>query len=162
GRPTHLQDFLCVLCGGSLRPLRLKALDRKGREENRSLNKSEARKGRWTSPTGFRFRNQASSDIPPNDGLERIDQVKLQTVQVRFDLPNLYACCFYGVLKVRIQSAPTVPGKARHGVAAQLPQGIDTVLQDVSRGALVAFSKRGEHRVLLLPQPCITNLNVVL
>src|SRR5438876_9975395 len=92
----------------------------------------------WISD--FEIEDRAS-EILSNDRLiarlERVDQVKLQTVQVRLDLT--YACSFYGILQISVQSASVPPGKAGDGVAAQLPEGINAMLQNIGRCSLIAF-----------------------
>src|SRR5438093_12409445 len=94
----------------------------------------------WISD--FEIEDRAS-EILSNDRLiarlERVDQVKLQTVQVRLDLTHLYACSFYGILQIGVQSASVPPGKAGDGVAAQLPEGINAMLQNIGRCSLIAF-----------------------
>jgi len=66
------------------------------------------------------------------------------------------------VLQIGIENAATPIRKAGERVGTQLPQRVDAMLQEIGRGALVAFAEGGDVCVLLLPQPCLSDLNIVL
>src|SRR5712692_381510 len=53
--------------------------------------------------------------------LERVDQVELQPVKVRFRLARAYPGGLHGILQKGVQSASMPPSEAGHGVAARLP-----------------------------------------
>src|SRR5262249_31571355 len=93
-----------------------------------------------------------------------VDQVKLQAIQARFSLTrrHSYPGSYDGILKERIERAAVPPSKAGHGIGANLPECIETMLQDVRGRALIALIKRSEHRILLLACECIPELNIVL
>src|SRR6476659_7882069 len=93
-------------------------------------------------------------------GLERVNQVKLQPVQPGLHLSWLYSCSQGGVQKVAVEGAPMPPGESGYRVLPDLPQRINAMLQNVGRRSLIAFRKRCNHRILFLPQPCITKLQV--
>src|SRR5229473_6327948 len=106
---------------------------------------------------------------------EGINQVKLQAVEPRFLCTgprnqharsrcrgNLHPGSQSGVLEVRIQSAAVPPGERRSGTGSNPPQTVDTVLQNVGGSALIAFSPGRNHRVLLIAEPRVSDLNVAL
>ena len=97
--------------------------------------------------------------------LERINQIELKPVEVRFLLPGR-SDGFVGrrrvVFQFAVQRASMPPGEAGHGVWTQLPQSVHTVLQDVGWRALITFGERGQHRILFLAKPRITELHIVL
>src|SRR4029077_11186378 len=88
--------------------------------------------------------------------LERVDQVKLQPVQPGLHLSWFHSCSQGGVQKVAVERAPMPPGESGYRVLPDLPQRVNAMLQDVGRRALIAFRKRGNHRILFLPQPRVT------
>src|SRR5689334_428241 len=53
------------------------------------------------------------------------------------------------------------PGESCHRVRAELPQSINTVLEDIGGCALVAFCKGCNRCILFLSQPRISKLNVI-
>src|SRR6202451_1626889 len=103
-------------------------------------------------------------------GLERVDQVELQAVQVRLLLSG------FGngrkavvvveqssvVFQIRVENAPTPPGKAGEGVGTQLPQSVEAVLQNVGGSSLIAFNERRDGGVLFFAEPRVANLNIIL
>src|SRR6266550_985739 len=94
--------------------------------------------------------------------LERVDPVKLKTVEPWLDLTCRDAGRQAGIQQVAVQRATMPPGEASYRVGSYLPQRIDAMLQDVRRSPLIAFCEGGDHRILFLPQPRITELQVAL
>src|SRR5271170_4260248 len=102
--------------------------------------------------------------------LEGVDQVELQAVQVRLLLPCLGDGCNAAVVveqcsvvfEIGVQNAPVPPGKAGESVGTQLPQSVETVLQNVGGRSLIAFDEGCNGGVLFFAIPGVTDLNVVL
>jgi len=76
--------------------------------------------------------------------LERVNQVELVPVEIGL----LLTCRGDGlgrksrvVLEAGVERAPMPPGEAGQRVGAQSPEGVNAILQNVRRRALVAFRK---------------------
>src|SRR5207248_10267178 len=94
-----------------------------------------------------------------------IDLFKLEPVQPRYLLScrgDRFVRQGSVGLQIGIGKATAPVGKAGERIGTQLPQCIDAMLQEVGRSALIAFAEGGDVRILLLPQPCISDLNIVL
>src|SRR6267142_2376968 len=81
--------------------------------------------------------------------LERIDPVKLQTVEPWLDLTRRDTGRQAGIQQVAVQRATMPPGETGYRVGSYLPQRINAMLQDVGRSALITFRERCDHRILL-------------
>src|ERR1700730_9776010 len=92
--------------------------------------------------------------------LERIDQIKLEAIQVWLLRASGNARPPDRIQQTAVQSASMPQSKGGHRVAAQLIESIDSVLQNVGGGPLIAFVERGNERLLFLPQPGVTELNI--
>src|ERR1700736_6481863 len=95
-------------------------------------------------------------------GSERVDQVKLIAVQVRFLGSSGYSRSSHRIQETRVQSAAMPQRKAGRGVAAYPVERIDAMLQNVCRSPLIALVKRGDHGFLFLAQPGVADLQIAL
>ena len=65
------------------------------------------------------------------------------------------------MLQSAVQGSPH-PVSYPDGCGWPYPPGpVNLVLQDVSRRTLIAFREGGDHRVLFLPQPQVSDLHVI-
>src|SRR5229473_1884516 len=94
--------------------------------------------------------------------LERVNQIKLQTVQPGFDLTGLESLHQRGILQVGVERPSVPPGKVGHRIGAQFIQRVETVLQNVGRRPLITLGKGSQHRILFLSQVSVSDLQIVL
>src|ERR1700704_2816454 len=105
--------------------------------------------------------------------LKGVDQVELQAIQPRFlrarsqevwlgRIGELQLWCQGCVLEERIERATVPQGERRGGIRSNPPQTIESVLHDVGRSALIAFTPGRNRGVLLFAQEGVPNLQVVL
>jgi hypothetical protein len=93
--------------------------------------------------------------------LKRVDQIELIPVQVRLNLTRCGDNFLYD-RRIAVQSSPVPPIEARDRIAANLPQRINMVLEDIGGSSLFTFGEGGQNSVLLLTPKAISDLDIIL